>query len=134
MFYIDNKKLTITKQEICVGKMTYNGVKGYNICINLEFLNKDNIKGYLHLDAGFERNDDINIFVNRKYMGIPYEIHDDQLISFEVFDTEKFLDTEIESKIVIILKDIQDNKFRTFFEVNDELIHIKFDGDLDIRK
>ena len=49
-----------------------------------------------------------------------------------MFDTEKFLDTEIESKIIIRLEDIKDNKAKVFFELNDELIKIKFDGYLDV--
>ena len=45
-----------------------------------------------------------------------------------MFDTEKFIDTDIESKIVVSLKEIKANKVHAIFEVNDELIKIKFDG------
>ena len=36
-----------------------------------------------------------------------------------MFDTEKFLDTEIESEIVIELENIKENKVKVFFELND---------------
>lgn len=132
MFYIDDRKLKITKQEIHVGRLINNRDEGYNICIKLEFINNDNKNGYLHLGAGFEKNNDINAFLNKEYNGIPFESNNNQIIFFEVFDTEKFLDTEIESKIIIKLKDIKDNKVEASFELNDELIKIKFDGYLDI--
>lgn len=131
MLNIDNKNLKVTKQEIHIGKFTNNGDEGYNVCIRLKFVNDDNVKGYLNLDAGFEKSNDINAFLNREYNGIPFE-NDNQFIYFEVFDTEKFLDTEIESKTLIKLEYINDNKVKAFFELNDELIKIKFDGYLDI--
>lgn len=85
----------------------------------------------MNLDAGFEKSNDIKVFLNREYNGIPFE-NDNQFIYFEVFDTEKFLDTEIESKIMIKFEDLKDNKVKVFFELNDELIKIEFDGYLDI--
>ena len=45
MFYIDDKKLKTTQQEIYVGKFINNGDEGYNICIG-KFVNSDNINGY----------------------------------------------------------------------------------------
>lgn len=131
MLNIDDKNLKVIKQEIFIGKFTNNGDEGYNVCIGLKFVSYDNVKGYLYLDAGFEKSNDINIFLNREYNGIPFEM-DNQFIYFEVFDTEKFLDTEIESKIIIRFEDIKDKKVKTFFEINDDLIKIKFDGYLDI--
>jgi len=131
MFHIDDKELKLIKQEIYVGKFTNNGDKGYNINIKLEFVNKNNIKGYLHLDAGFEKNNNINVFINKEYNGIPFA-NDNQFICFEMFDTEKFLDTEIESKIIIKLKYIKEDQVKVFFELNDELIKIKFGGYLNI--
>lgn len=50
----------------------------------------------------------------------------------EIFDTEKFLDTEIESEVMLKLENISDNKIETVLEVNDELIKIKFQDYLDI--
>ena len=132
MLKIDNKKLKIIEQRIFVGRFTLNGNKGYNINIQLEFINIDNNqKGYINLDAGYEKNNDIKCFLNKDYNGIPFD-SDNQYIFFEVFDTEKFLDTEIESNIVIRIKDIKDSKVNCFFEVNDELIKIKFSGFLEI--
>lgn len=131
MLSIDNKKLKVTKQEIFVGNIINNGIKGYDAWITLEFINEDNVKGYLNLDVGYEKSNDINVFLNREYNGIPF-FDDDQFIYFEVFDTEKFLDTEIESNIVIKFEDIKDNKVKVSFELNDELINIKYTGYLGI--
>lgn len=131
MLSIDNKRLKVTKQEIFVGNIINNGIKGYDAWITLEFINEDNVKGYLNLDVGYEKSNDINVFLNREYNGIPF-FDDDQFIYFEVFDTEKFLDTEIESNIVIKFEDIKDNKVKVSFELNDELINIKYTGYLDI--
>ncbi len=85
-------------------------------------------KGYINLEAGFEKDSNINIFLNKEYSEIPFEND----VFFEVYDTEKFLDTEIESNIVLKLKEIHDNKVETFFELNDELIKIKYDGFLNL--
>ena len=101
--------------------------------MKLVFINTNsNVKGYINLDAGFEKKDDINCFLNKKYYGTPLNSNDNQDIYIEVFDTEKFLDTEIEGTIRIELENNKNNKIKTFFEVNDELINIKFDGYLDI--
>lgn len=131
MLSIDNKKLKVTKQEIFVGNIINNGLAGYDVGLTLEFINEDNVKGYLNLDVGYEKSNDINVFLNREYNGLPF-VHDDQFIYFEVFDTEKFLDTEIESNIVIKFEDIKDNKVKVSFELNDELINIKYTGYLGI--
>lgn len=131
MLSIDNKKLKVTKQEIFVGNIINNGLDGYDVGLTLEFINEDNVKGYLNLDVGYEKSNDINVFLNREYNGIPF-FDDDQFIYFEVFDTEKFLDTEIESNIVIKFEDIKDNKVKVSFKLNDELIKIKYTGYLDI--
>lgn len=129
MLYIDNKKIEISEQNIFIGTYTKNGNKGYNINIQLKFINLDNKeKGYINLDAGFEKDNNINCFLNRNYNEIPFE--NDMFI--EVFDTEKVLDTEIEGNIVLQIKGIKDNKVETFFELNDELIKIKYNGFLDL--
>ncbi len=133
MLYIDNKNIEVLEQKIFVGPYTKNGIKGYNINIKLTFINIDNKeKGYINLDAGFEKDNNINCFLNKNYNGVPFENN----IFFEVFDTEKFLDTEIESNIILKIKELKDNKIETFFELNDELIKIKYDGFLvlDFRK
>lgn len=133
MLYIDNKKLKIIEQKIYVGEFILDGIKGYNINIQISFVNVDsNVNGYINLDAGFEKSNDINSFLNREYNGIPFDSNDNQFVFFETFDTEKFLDSDIESKIMIKLKDIKNNKIEAFFEVDDELIKIRFEGYLDI--
>lgn len=134
MLYIDDKKIKIIKQEIYVGTFMKNADKGYNINISLEFINTDNNKkGYINLDVGFEKNNDIRSFLNKEYNGMARGGDDNQFIFFEVFDTEKFLvDSDIESKIIIKLKDMKEGKIVTYFEINDELIKIRFDGYLDI--
>lgn len=122
---IDNKYIDVIKQTIFVGNYIKNKNKGYNANIQLEFINcKTKEKGYINLDVGFEKKDNITNFLNKEYIGTPFK--DD--IFIEVFDTEKFIDTDIESKIVVSLKEIKANKVHVIFEVNDELIKIKFDG------
>ena len=133
MLHIDNKNIEVIEQKIFVGTYTKNGTKGYNINIQLSFINDNNKeKGYINLDAGFEKNSNINNFLNKEYSEVPFENN----IFFEIFDTEKFLDTEIESNIVLQLKEMHNNKVEAFFELNDELIKIKYNGflDLDFRK
>ncbi len=125
MLYIDDKMFKIVNQDIFIGEYMKHGNHGYNINMQLEFINIDNNeKGYINLDAGFEKDRNIDNFLNKEYNGIPFE--DD--IFIEVYDTKEFLDTQIESNVVIKLKEIKDNKVEVFFEVNDELIKIKFDG------
>ncbi|MCH5167108.1 MAG: hypothetical protein J1F35_04360 [Erysipelotrichales bacterium] len=125
MLIIDDKEFEITESEIKVGSLTVNGDKGYDITIGLKFT-YNNITGYLHLDAGFEKSDDIKTFVNREYIGIPFE-NDNQYIYFEIFDTEKFLDTQIESKITLKISEIFDNKVRVIIKLNDDFISLKYD-------
>lgn len=133
MLYIDNQNLKIIKQVIRVGNISINNVMGHNIFICLEFLGTGNKKGYLHLSFGFLKDANIDRFLNKVYYGIPFE-NKEAFITFEVFDTNKFLDTEIESEIVIRLNDISNEKVGVFFLVDDSLIKIKFDGYLDIDK
>lgn len=128
MLYIDNKKIEVIEQKIFVGAYTKDKNKGHNINIQLSFINIDNgEKGYINLNAGFEKDNDINCFLNKNYNEIPFEND----IFFEVYDTEKFLDTEIESNIILKIKGKKDNKVETSFELNDKLIKIKYNGFLD---
>ena len=131
MLVIDDKEFEITESEIKVGGLTVIGDKGYDITIGLKFSYNEK-SGYLHLDAGFEKNNDIKTFVNREYVGIPFE-NDNQYMYFEIFDTEKFLDTQIESEITLKISEIFDNKVRVTFELNDEFIKVKYDGYMEIR-
>lgn len=131
MLYIDNKKLQIIKQTISAGNYSKNEEEGYNINIHLSFINiETKVKGYLDLDVGFENDSNINNFLNKKYKGNIFQFDDD--IYLEVFDMEKFLDSEIESDIIVELKDKIDNKIETILIVEDDLIKIKYTGFLNI--
>ena len=128
MLYIDDKQIEVGEQKVFAGKYIKNGNKGYNINIQLSFINIDNKeKGYINLDAGFEKDNNIRCFLNKNYNEVPFEND----IVFEIFDTEKFLDTEIENNIMLKIKGIKDNKVETAFELNDKLIKIKYNGFLD---
>lgn len=132
MLIIDNKELKVIKQEIWINNCTFNWVKGYEVFVQLEFV--DNTEtGYLNLSAGFEKSDNITEFLNREYKAIPYNGIDSEINMFEIYDTTKFLDTEIDSEIKLKLNNIIDNKVKAYIELNDELIKINFDGYLDKR-
>lgn len=131
MLNIDNKDFEIEEQKISVGEFVKDKEQGYNINIKQIFIDSTNgEKGYINLDAGFEKTDGIKNFLNREYYGAPFA-DDDQYIYFEAYDTVKFLD-DIDSKVIIKLNDLKNNKVKTSFEVNDELIHIIYDGYLDL--
>ena len=138
MLNIDDKRLEIINQKICVGnieKIYKNEVhKGHNINIKIEFINTNTKeKGFINLEAGFEDldKDNIKYFVNKKYKGIPYD-DDKQFITIEVYDTKNFYSTHIDEEMNIELKEIKDNKMKVLFEVNTDVINIKYDGYLDI--
>lgn len=138
MLNIDDKRLEIINQKICVGnieKIYKNEVhKGHNINIKIEFINTNTKeKGYINLEAGFEDldKDNIKYFANKKYKGIPYD-DDKQFITIEVYDTENLYSTHINEEMNIELKEIKDNKIKVLFEVNTDDINIKYDGNLDI--
>lgn len=131
MLYIDNKKFQITEQTISVGNYFKNREEGYNINIHLSFINiETKVKGYLDLDVGFEKDSNINNFLNREYKGNVFQFDND--VYLEVFDTEKILDSEIESDIIVELKDKIGNKIETILKVDDKLIKIKYTGFLNI--
>lgn len=133
MLYIDGKNVRVTKQCIRIRKFINSDELGYYVNIQLQFVNVDtNEDGYINLDVGFEKDNDIKAFLNRKYVGKAFDSKDNQFIWFEIFDTEKFLDTEIEGQIVVKLGDIRNDKVDASFELNDELIKVKYDGYLDI--
>ena len=131
MLEIDNQMYEIINNKIYIGEFTKNGEQGYNICIYIEFVNTNKEKGYINLDAGFEKDNNLDLFTNRKYCGVPLEDEND-CIYFEVYDTKKFLDSEINSAIKIEIKDIKNNKIKTSINLDDELIKIKYSGYLDI--
>jgi len=128
MLKIDNKELKVIKQDIWVNKCTVNWVKGYEISVQLKFLNNKEL-GYLNLSAGFLENEDIKGFLNYEYKDIPYSGIDSEISFFEIYDTFKFLDTEIESEITLKLEGISDDdKVKANINLNDELIKIEYEG------
>lgn len=132
MMYIDNKEMKILDQEIFVGNFTNNGEKGHNINVSLQFINpKTEVKGYINIDAGFQKDGNIESFLNKEYIGVPFG-NEEPYICIEVFDTEKFLDTEIESEIIIKLENMKDGKVGCHFEVEDDLIQIRYDGFINV--
>lgn len=133
MFCIDDKKIEITEQKVFVGDYIREGDNGYNLCISLKFFNSDTGEsGYLNLDVGFDSQNSIDHFTNKEYRGVPFYIDNNNDIFLELFDTEKFLDTEIEGVIIVNVLTIENDKLKVMFEVNDELIKIMYDGYLDI--
>lgn len=49
-----------------------------------------------------------------------------------MFDTEEFLnELDIDGEIIIRLKDMEDDKVRASFEIDDELVKVNFDGYLE---
>ena len=131
MLIIDNKEFEVTKKEIKLSKYTLNRVDGYAISIHLNF-NYNNKKGYLNLEAGHEKNNDIKVFINREYIGEPFRGDSKSINFFEVFDTDRFIDSEIESDIILKIDDIAYDKLHASFLVNDSIIKIKFEDYLDI--
>ena len=131
MFKIDNKNLELTKEEIFVGKFILEKVEGHYLGIKLEFINKDtNKKGYINLDVDYNLSKDIKVFTNKMYEGIPFE--NEPYIFFEVYDTEKFLDTEIDEPIIINIGNKEGNKINVSFKISHELINIEYEGKLNI--
>ena len=133
MFCIDDKKIELTEQKVFVGDYVREGYNGYNLCISLKFFNSDTGEsGYLNLDVGFDSQNSIDHFTNKEYRGVPFYIDNKNDIFLELFDTEKFLDTEIEGEIIVNVLTIENDKLKVMFGVNDELIKIMYDGYLNI--
>ena len=134
MLKINENKMNLLNQTLKIGRFTKNGIKGYDININLIFEN-NNKKGYLNLSAGFENNNIITLFINKEYRGIPFDGNiNNEINFFEIFDTEKFFDTEIENEIKLTIENIVDNRIKVIIVLNDDLIDISFNGFLDIVK
>lgn len=131
MLIIKGQEINLVAQQLKIGEYIINGKKGYEIIISLKF-KKNNKDGYLNLSAGYELENDIDKFINRVYKGVPFFDSKEEINWFEVYDTEHFYDTEIESEIYLNIKDKVDNKIEVNFEVNDELIKIKYEGVLNI--
>jgi len=131
MLIVNENEMIITKEELKIGKLIINGEEGYNLCLSLDFV-YNNQKGYINLSAGYEKENDIKLFINKEYKGIPFDHNNNEIGIFEVFDTQKFFDTEIESEIKLILNNYNNNQIHAQFEVCDELINIKYDGSLTV--
>lgn len=129
MLLIDGKEFEVTSETVFLGNINYNGDQGYNI--NFRLLFKDGAKsGYLNLDVGFEKEKDIGLFLNREYSGLNFDTY--PFIYFEVFDTVKFLDSEIESEIKVNISKIVGDKVLVKIFVDGKLIKIEYDGFLKI--
>lgn len=127
MLLIDGREFKVTEETAFLGNISYNKVNGYNIRFELRFIDGEK-KGYINLDTGFEKEKDINLFLNKEYSGLNFDGY--PFIYFEVFDMMKFLDSEIECESRIKINDIKDGKINVNFEVDDDLIKIKYDGSL----
>ena len=123
MLLINNKECELTQEDISFCYFTNRKILGYGLEVALKFT-INNKQGYIDLTFGYEVTDDVKLFINREYQGIPY--YDN--ITIEVFDTINYYDTRIESNITIKTYDIKDNKLHLSFDVNDELINISYDG------
>ena len=126
MLRIDGKEYEVSIEEIKVGRLINNGVEGYQVRLFLEFYDEAGVNGYINLDGGYEMENDISYFLNREYKGYNFEGGD--YIYFEVFDTKKFLDSEIESEIKFSVNDMEDDYVYVSIDINDGLIDIKYDG------
>lgn len=127
MLLIDGREFKVTEETAFLGNINYNKDSGYNIRFELRFKDGER-KGYINLYTGFEKEKDINLFLNKEYSGLNFDGY--PFMYFEVFDTVKFLDSEIECEIRIKINDIKDGKINVNFEVDDDLIKIKYDGSL----
>ena len=133
MLTINGKEYKVTSKEIFLGNFNNNGIKGYNLNIQLSFINTDNHKkGYINLDVGFEEEKNIQLFLNKTYEGLPFQEKDNLNIFFEVYDTFDFYDTEISSNILINVGKEEDNQVKTKIKLFDNLIKIEFSDYLNI--
>ena len=109
MLYIDYKQVEISKQQIDVCPHKKQNGEGYDINVYIEF-NKSEKKGYLNLSAGFEKEKNIDKFINKKYSGIPFE---KTINLLEIYDVKDVFDIQIESPIILDLKSIKNNQVET---------------------
>ena len=130
MLYINDKIYEITTKTISVGNFNKSCKKGYNICINLLFVDYNTKeKGYINLDAGYNKSSEITVFLNKKYCS---STANNQYLFFELFDTKSFYESDITSEIYLEIKNKINNKIDVNFEINDKFIKVKFDGLLNI--
>ena len=67
MLIIDGKEYKINEEVAYVGKHICNNVKGYNINFEISF-NDGEDKGYLYLNVGFEKEKDINLWYEPRFL------------------------------------------------------------------
>lgn len=127
MLKINDKEYNVTLEEISVGRLTYNGVEGYQLKLYFEFLDESCENGYIDLHCGYEAENDINYFVNRDYEGYNFET-DDGHIWLEMFDTINYYDSEIDDLIKVKVKDMEDDNIYVEIDINNELVDLKYDG------
>lgn len=127
MLIIDGKEYKINEEVAYVGKHICNNVKGYNINFEISF-NDGEDKGYLYLNVGFEKEKDINLFLNKKFTGFNFGEY--PFMFLEVCHTKKYLDSEIESEITVEIKDLTDEKIGVSINVDDDLIKIKYEENM----
>ena len=87
MFLIDGREFKVTEETAFLGNISYNKVNGYNIRFELRFIDGKR-NGYINLDTGFEKEKDINLFLNKEYSGLNFDGY--PFMYFEVFDMVKF--------------------------------------------
>ena len=71
MLLIDGREFKVTEETAFLGNISYNKVSGYNIRFELRFIDGEK-KGYINLDTGFEKEKDINLFLNKEYSCLLY--------------------------------------------------------------
>jgi hypothetical protein len=129
---INGKNVIIVEKQIHIEKYICNDVPGYDINISMKFLNNDTYEqGYMNLSVGYESSVDISNFINKKYEGVPF---DENHVFFEIYDTEHFYDTEIESPIIVEICDFINNKIKVKISLNDELVKLDIDEEFDYIK
>ena len=127
MLKIDGKEYNVTLEEISVARLYYNGIEGYHIKLFLEFFDENHVNGYIHLNGGYEAENDICYFLNREFKGFNFD-GDEGNIWLELFDTTKYLDSDIESEIKFRVGDMVDDVIDVSIEIHDELINIEYIG------
>ena len=126
MIVIDNVEYEVLDKRLVVDPITVNGIDGYDVCLSLKFIDDNGVHGYFNFAAGYESSNDINKFLNRSYKGKNLE-NDGQNIWFEIFDTKKFLDSEIESDISLVIGDLVNDLIHVELSIDDENISVSYD-------
>lgn len=83
MLLIDGSEFKVTEETAFLGNINYNKVNGYNIRFELRFIDGER-NGYINLDTGFEKEKDINLFLNKEYSGLNFDGY--PFMYFVVFD------------------------------------------------